>query len=115
MAKTITEWLDFYVAELSTVESTSDEEAIKQEVAEFEAKLRETYAEKKASKLDHLNTAISVINELVAREKEELEIELKKQEEVESTALDSNFDGEQSYVLPTENELNPFDELESLK
>ena len=40
-------WLDVYREEIATLENTSDEEAIRKEVAEFEAELRKDYAEKK--------------------------------------------------------------------
>ena len=71
MARTINEWYDLYVGELTEIEQTSDEEAIAKELAEFEIKLRESYAKNKAEKVNRIKTIISVIEELSHRQSEE--------------------------------------------
>lgn len=114
MAKTVNEWYDVYVSELAVLEATSDEEAIKKEVAEFEAKLRESYAEKKNAKIEHLKTAISIMEETSLREKEEEEAELAKQLEEEISATETEKPFENSTVSIVEelpNMDNPFGNL----
>lgn len=86
--KTVKEWREIYVEELTALELTSDEEAIKKEVAEFEEKLRAEYASVKQAKITRLNTAISVLDETIFREeqeeKEKAELERLEAEKQES-------------------------------
>ncbi len=79
--KTVRDWRKVYEAELMELELTSDEEAIRKEVAEFEEKLRAEYASKKDTKITHLKTAISILNETLFREEEEERARLEKEKE----------------------------------
>lgn len=107
-------WLDVYREEIATLENTSDEEAIRKEVAEFEAELRKDYAEKKAKEIAHKRTVVANLEEVYARqealeeEKRAIE-EAKISEEVDTAIIE---DVEKSTVVEIE-ELpvkdNPFD------
>lgn len=69
--KTVKDWRGVYEAELLELELTSDEEAIRKEVAEYEEKLRTEYATRKQAKILHLSTAIEILNEMLFREEQE--------------------------------------------
>lgn len=107
-------WLEVYREEIATLENTSDEEAIKREVAEFEAELRKDYAEKKARAIAHKRTVVENLEEVYARQVE-LEKEMLAKEEAK-TLDEANTaiieDVEQSTVVEIEElpvEDNPFD------
>ena len=108
-------WLEVYREEIATLENTSDEEAIRREVAEFEAELRKDYAEKKAKEIAHKRTVVANLEEVFARA-EKLE-EDRLQEEAEATLVEQENtaiieDVEQSTVVEIEElpvEDNPFD------
>ena len=74
-------WLEIYRAEIAELETTSDEEAIRKEVAEFEAELRKDYATRKATAIAHKQSVVASLEELIERQaKIDEEIEKAKQE-----------------------------------
>lgn len=75
-------WLEIYRAEIAELETTSDEEAIRKEVAEFEAELRKDYATRKATAIAHKQSVVASLEELIERQaKIDEEIEKATQQE----------------------------------
>lgn len=64
--------LSTYLEELKNekleIETSNDEEAIKEAVAQYEAKIRQEYAEARASHLKEKEIEIDVLERIVARE-----------------------------------------------
>lgn len=108
--ESIKKWLDVYREEIATLENTSDEEAILKLVAEYEARIREDFAENKAKEIAHKRIVVANLEEIVARQEIiELEKEVAVLDEVD-TVVDEEI--AKSTVVEVE-ELpimdNPFD------
>lgn len=77
-------YLDELKVEKVTIEQSSDEEKIKELVAEFEERTRAEFAEEKARKLKEKEIEIDVLERIVARE-------AKKEEEQPKAEIVSTF------------------------
>lgn len=108
--ESIKKWLDVYREEIATLENTSDEEAIKKLVAEYEARIREDFAENKAKEIAHKRMVVANLEEVVSRQEI---LELQKEEVVldsDDTVVTEEIEQEtkvQIEELPLED--NPFD------
>lgn len=80
--------LSIYLEELKTqkldIETSNDEEKIKELIAEYEAKVRAEFADEKARKLKEKEIEIDVLERIVARE-------AKKEEEQPKAEIVSTF------------------------
>lgn len=102
MLDTLKEYLNIYKREKDLIESTSDEEAIKKEVAEFEAELRKDYALKKAKKIEVKEYQIATVEDLISREEQKLNV---------SEVVDVEIGTEETAQEIASEESNPFANL----
>lgn len=99
MLNSLKNYLDLYITERETIATASDEETIKELVAEYEAEVRKNFADEKAKKLEEKDAMIKSINELIERETEKERIraeeeraiaEAKAKAEAEAKANEEN-------------------------
>lgn len=101
MLNTLKTYLETYTEERNVIALTSDEEAIRELVAQYEEEVRKNFAENKAKRLEEKDNVIKAITELIARETEkerereeerakaEAEAEARAKEEAEAEAIKS--------------------------
>lgn len=82
MLNSLKNYLDLYIVERETIATASDEETIKELVAEYEAEVRKNFADEKAKKLEEKDAMIKSINELIERETEKERIRAEEEKAI---------------------------------
>lgn len=86
MLNSLKNYLEMYISERNVIATASDEETIRELVAEYEAEIRKNFADEKIKKLEEKDTMIKSLHELIERETEAQRIREEEKAKAEEEA-----------------------------